>query len=1213
MQFISEGPDIPLELLRAHEGESLALFCGSGVSVPAGLPNFKGLAKQVTEGLAANLSREERREYQGGRYDRFLGLLAHDGRYGRRSVVKEVRKALTPPPHPALQTHNALLDLATTRASITRLITTNFDCLFEKARPTLPWASAPLLPVPKPQKWNSLVYLHGRLTDEVTEGRNLVLTAGDFGIAYLVERWASRFVAELFNHFDVLFIGYSAEDPPMRYLFDALAAEREGDRRIRDAYALVPAQRGGEEAAAKVWRSRGIVPIPYDPGRRHAALHETLVAWAGIWRGGLRSRQNIVSEYGPKDPTHLGPEVISQVCWALSEPDGVIARQFAEIQPPPPLTWLPIFEKEGLLNRAAAPGTRLPLVDPGRNTTAPSRLDQVTLALGAWLCGHLAHPDLIRWVIESGRSLHPEWADMIHQRLDREHAPPAAFSKVWRILSGERHRPILDLDVFSICGRLSSEAWSAALRLDLVGTLTPFLNFRQAWSRPRQLEGESRELGVHDLVSVECAVRAGEMVSTLVKRLAACPNASIALRDLAWELTELLRQALDLLSIVDLANAEWDPSYIQHPSIAPHPQNIHGAGWTWLIELVRLAFQALARDDPDQARLLVQRWIAIPYPVFRRLVLYGATTTAVPGPSQALQFILAQPRQSLWSVTTQLELFNLLPVIWAAVDDPGRQRLAEHVLRGPPRAMYSEDLTPTEWEKARDRAIWERLIRLKPASPPLWTEAVGRLGELERQYPEWRLTGEEHEGFPTWVESRVGLESDYSADALLALDDGQLTELLVSQQQHRRGLLEQWRVGVSHDPPRGVKILRSLDARRTYAPDVWSESIAGFSALSAEAPIARSVLDLLTTLPRNLVDACLWPIADLVRSLSKNVPSSLRPAILAVWDLALPSAAASVPEITNPERVDAAINHPIGILAEALFDVLRSQRLRRGDGLPDDVRERLERLLGIVGEPGRLARVIIGSRLVLLHELDGKWTRLHLIPFFAWSDAAEAVGAWKGYLWSPSLTFGLWADLKLHFLDAFGHLPEIGKHSENLAALLAAISIDGEAVITAAEARTCLRSLDDSGRGTVAHWIEKRLEGAGEQAEHLWRDRVGPWIAEAWPKEKLLRGPRSSLNLTMAAILSRAAFPEAQKVITQFLVPLGTGSSLALQTIVQSGHLESYPHEVLDLLNIVTPDEPEPWFGPLGQCLSRIETARPELAAEPSFQRLKEISIRTHL
>jgi hypothetical protein len=48
----------------------------------------------------------------------------------------------------------------------------------------------------------------------------------DFGTAYLTERWASRFVAELFNHFTVLFVGYGMNDPVMRYLVDAIGADR---------------------------------------------------------------------------------------------------------------------------------------------------------------------------------------------------------------------------------------------------------------------------------------------------------------------------------------------------------------------------------------------------------------------------------------------------------------------------------------------------------------------------------------------------------------------------------------------------------------------------------------------------------------------------------------------------------------------------------------------------------------------------------------------------------------------------------------------------------------------------------------------------------------------------------------------------------------------------------------------------------------------------
>ena len=44
MQFVKGGPDIPKQLLQAHEDEQVVFFCGAGISYPAGLPTFSGLA-----------------------------------------------------------------------------------------------------------------------------------------------------------------------------------------------------------------------------------------------------------------------------------------------------------------------------------------------------------------------------------------------------------------------------------------------------------------------------------------------------------------------------------------------------------------------------------------------------------------------------------------------------------------------------------------------------------------------------------------------------------------------------------------------------------------------------------------------------------------------------------------------------------------------------------------------------------------------------------------------------------------------------------------------------------------------------------------------------------------------------------------------------------------------------------------------------------------
>jgi hypothetical protein len=1116
-------------------------------------------------------------------------------------------------------THEALLDLARDRQGSLRLITTNLDDLFERARPEIPISSAPLLPVPKAMKWNSLVHLHGRMMEAGPDGQNLVLTAGDFGVAYLVERWASRFIAELFNHFDVLFVGYSADDPPMRYLVDALAAERQGDRRIHSAYALIPAQPGQEATVATAWGARGIRAIPYNSSADHALLHETLRAWAGVWRGGLGSKKNILNEYGSKDPSSLGPEAVSQVCWALAEPDGSMARHFAQLDPRPPLAWLPILEKAELLSSppTLTPKTGLPLIDHGQATIGPPHLSPVPMALGTWVVAHLDKPELIDWALLAGGSLHPDLVDTIRHTL-RNTTIPMAFQKVWRVLCGSRSatRRSGRLDAFHLLERIRTEMWSPSLRLEVVRALRPEVALRSGWSRTRQeaeLFGEDPDTwSIRRLVSVECTLRAEDSLTSLVKALSARSDASVVFRDLAWETTELLRQALDLLADLDHADADWDPSYLQHPSIAPHVQNRHGCQWTFLMDLLRRAFEALATDDLDQARLLVMRWMGIPYPTFRRLVLYGAATAGTPIPAQTLTFLLDPLRPCLWTTPTGRELFQLLPTLWAGLDDSGRARMIAALLSGPPRSMYREDLTPAEWDDTRDWAVWERLVRLRALSPALPAKAVDQLRDLEQRHPDWRLTGAEQEDFPAWIESRWGPESDYSAETLLALTDEQLMQVMLGHQHSRRGLMAQWQEAVSADPIRGVQVLQALTARSETPSDVWSSGLAGFARISAEAPCAETVLNLFVSLSQERVDTDPRPIADFVRSVAGKVGEHMRHRVLTIYDRGM-RAAISVQESKDPDRMHAAINHPAGVLAEALFAVLRSRSLTRNAGLPADVRERLETLLTLPIDQARLARVIVASRLGLLHELDADWTRARVVPLFDWQIAKEAVGAWQGYLWSPSITLGLWEDLKPHFIDAFDHLAEVGEPTRNLAGLLAAISIEGGPVITAEEARGCLRRLDDSGRAEAARWLADRLEGAGAQTETLWRERVGPWIETAWPQELLLRGPHSTRNLARVAILAQGAFSQAVDVVVPFLVPVEDDASLILDTLTKAGHLEFMPAAALKLLNAITSDKPTSWFGPLGACLARIESASPPLSADPRFQRLRDIAERGRL
>jgi hypothetical protein len=329
------------------------------------------------------------------------------------------------------------------------------------------------------------------------------------------------------------------------------------------------------------------------------------------------------------------------------------------------------------------------------------------------------------------------------------------------------------------------------------------------------------------------------------------------------------------------------------------------------------------------------------------------------------------------------------------------------------------------------------------------------------------------------------------------------------------------------------------------------------------------------------------------------------------WD-AVFGHALSVEARRTEERVTDAINHPAGVLAEALFEVLRSRPLERNMGIADDVRLRLEHIVAADGPAASLARVIVGSRLPLLHDLDPEWTRRMVLPRFDWLNPDEAQGAWQGFLWSPWVGPSLWVDLKPHFLAACDHVDALGRSAPNLAALLASVAIEGGNALPEPEARECLRKVGAEGRQNVAAWLWQKLRQAGTQAPALWRDSIGPWLTKAWPLEPGLRDPRTSERLAWAATLTRDLFPEAVHVLKEVVGRIQHAHML-LDEMRKNEFATTAPEACLELLNAVTPDQPAPAFGPLRDFLEGLLGVKPALADDPRFLRLHNIAIQSGL
>lgn len=205
--MIINGINFPKEILKSIHNGSLVVFAGAGVSIdsPTSLPDFIGLAKLIARQSGRIFNSKE------DKVEEFLGDLQRDGIKVKELVAKNLEKG-NPKPN---KFHFNILNLFHDSNSV-RIVTTNQDCMFEAAAKQegleIPVYNSPA--VPYGDDFNGIVNLHGNVHDP----RNIVITDADFGKAYMLNGYATKFVVDMLKQYTVLFIGYSYNDVILRYL-----------------------------------------------------------------------------------------------------------------------------------------------------------------------------------------------------------------------------------------------------------------------------------------------------------------------------------------------------------------------------------------------------------------------------------------------------------------------------------------------------------------------------------------------------------------------------------------------------------------------------------------------------------------------------------------------------------------------------------------------------------------------------------------------------------------------------------------------------------------------------------------------------------------------------------------------------------------------------------------------------------------------------------
>ena len=1035
-------------------------------------------------------------------------------------------------------------------------------------------------------------------------------------------------------------------------MMDALAADRLLGESPPEMFAFGSYSKGKDVDRASEWKAKNVTPILYRERQHHAYLHKTLRAWANTYRDGVCGKERIVVECAIAHPlaSTKQDDFVGRMLWALSDPGGLPAKRFAELDPVPSLDWLEPLSQElyrhtdlgrfgvppqvavddrlvySLTNRPApyplAPW--MAIVDTGHRN---SRWDAVMFQLARWLLRHLDDRKLLLWLIKRGGQLHDELVWLIERRLDeldkfasdgntteldriRTTAPNAiprpAMRTLWRLLlNGHVKSRLRELSLYRWRDQFKHDGFTASVRLALRETLTPCVSLREPFRWSGADDDDEAQDRIKNIVAWEVVLASNHVHSDL-RDMPKNERWTAALPELLDDFSALLRDALDLMRELGGVDSENDHSYVHQPSISDHSQNKDFHDWTALIELARDAWLATAAKSPERARIVAETWAHGPYPVFRRLALFAATQGCVIPLRQSLDWLLANARRWLWSEETRRETMRLLVSLAPQLDATMLAELEQAILFGPPRDLYRADIEPDAWNNIVDHGVWLRLAKMTQAGATLSETGQLRLDALSAQHP-WQLAADESDEFPIWMGGGgwVGDRDPRKPFTPIPRTRRGVLDYLLAHPMLENSQQDDWRKLCSEMFQATAYALRKLTRQNNWPVERWRDALQAWAEEKLRDRSWRFMAPVVVGAPDDLVQALSHGISRWLQAVAKTFEGH-EDHFLTLAQRILYLDFEGDDDTDDP--VFRAINHPVGHVTQALLDWWYRQEPNDGQGLPEFIKPIFTELCDTQVAKFRHGRVLLSAHALSLFRVDKAWSEQHLLPLLDWNRSeTEAQAAWESFLWSPRLYRPLMEAIKPAFLDTVNHYAQLGKHNEQFAAFLTFAALDPGDTFTIAQLATAIRALPADGLHESAQALVRALEGAGDQREDYWKNRVLPFWEKIWPKSHDQASSANTESLARLCIAAGDEFPSAIAVIGNWLRVIQY-SDYVISRLQESGLSARFPEHALRLLFTILGDQSSWLSRKLRQCLDSIGQAAPNLRQDHRFMRVDELA-----
>lgn len=1123
LSIVKLGPiNFPQEIIKAIREERLVVFAGAGVSKgePANLPNLRDLADDIAKQAGESSLKETEPE------DRFLGQL-HKKQVEVHRLAANIlnRGSFTP-------LHQNLLRLFRNPAK-TRVVTTNFDTLFEAAankvlNKSVEVYNAPALPLG--HDFTGIVHIHGCLDKPDT----MLLTDADFGRAYLTEGWARRFLLGLFREYPVLFVGYSHDDVVMHYLSRALLPE-DTERK----FALV-----GDDTGTSKWKSLEIQPVIFHRTEedRYAELDEGVSALAeyvsqGTWDWKTRITA-IASGVPPADE-----ENIDRILDALR--DESTTRFFVKMSQKP--DWIEWLDERELL---------APLFEEGEL----KRTDQL---LAEWLTDKFAlqHPEKLILLVSrhGGKNINPYLWYLLGEKFSESKADEIGQPELakWVSLLLNTKPDVYDGHVLLWLTKRCAKQGDINTSLLIFGSmLSHRLEVKREFAWPNGEEEGIERTGFD--VSLPSPVYGWVLHNAYKEHIKPSLN-TISAPLLSVAINELEKRHSALI-VWNADNRNRDRDSVYRFSIGPHEEDRAHAPLNVLVDVARDSLVSLGETNNSLSDCWLDILSKSDAPLVRRIFIHGLDERTDKSADEKLDFFLSG-HDGLYQEYACHEVHRLIFNLYPGLSRPKRSELI--------RLILEYEYPDADREKSAKRAAQKHLDWLRRL---LKADSSCRLAEQAEQeiinrYPDFQHQPAAASTYPGSIQSVEQLLEKPVPECIDALSTS-----VVDEWELQRAVMEKARGKVAW----GLDMANELAEKSQWETALWKGLLHAWEEWSPEEKYCKKILKWLDT--RKLWEHHLGHITNTLQALMRRGGHLHASELLGQSNKTATALWGKVKkEIDFPDSNDAplqfAINSPPGILAGYWLGSIQLWKTTQTPSpvrLPDSYRKALSQIIRPESEASGISLTILASRVAFLLSTDYDWTKENLLDWFdIEKDSRRFQQAWGGLLFGGELTWQVAEELGPRFQKASAHLEQELKSYKDRFINYFATSV----FFFVSNPQTkwlpiFLKEAEPDAKRELAEHIGSFLRDMDvDQQKRIW----GKWLKEYWQKRvkglPLLLDPlECAAMVEWAPLLDEALFREATELATKMPPARFENRHPVTCYLSESDMVTRHPEETVKLL-----------------------------------------------